>query len=162
MHPAVAPLKHTVDLDTRLFVNCLDGMSEQQALERPGASANHVAFLAAHLVEARYFIARALGLQAHSPFKEILEGAKGIDDIEAFPSLDAIRAAWSGVSGRLSERLESLDENSLSAKAPARFPIEGGDTILGCLTFLVQHDAYHIGQLALLRRQIGLEPMSYR
>lgn len=162
MHPAVAPLRRTLDLDTRLFVNCLDGMSDSQALERPSASSNHAAFIAAHLVEARYYLAQALGLEGDSPFKEMLEGAQGIDDVEEFPSLDAIRSAWRDVSLRLSERLENLDEDALSEKAPASFPIDGGDTLLGCVTFLVQHDAYHIGQLALLRRQVGLPSMSYR
>ena len=35
-------------------------------------------------------------------------------------------------------------------------------TRLGALTFLVQHDSYHIGQLALLRKPAGLPAMSYR
>lgn len=162
MHPSVAPLKRMVDLDTRLFVNCLDGMGEAQALERPGGSGNHAAFLAAHLVDARHFLAKALGLPGDSPFKEALENAKGIDDVDTFPSLDAIRGAWAEVSARLSKRLERLDEEALSSEAPASFPIEGGDTLLGCLTFLVQHDAYHVGQLALVRRLVGLPAMAYR
>jgi len=29
------------------------------------------------------------------------------------------------------------------------------------LTFLTQHDSYHVGQLALLRRYMGLSAMSY-
>jgi uncharacterized damage-inducible protein DinB len=41
-----------------------------------------------------------------------------------------------------------------------RFPIEG-DTLLSVLAFFAQHDSYHVGQLALLRRQFGLAPMAY-
>jgi uncharacterized damage-inducible protein DinB len=33
--------------------------------------------------------------------------------------------------------------------------------MLGALTFLVQHDSYHIGQLALLRKHAGLPAMRY-
>jgi len=30
------------------------------------------------------------------------------------------------------------------------------------LTFLVQHDSYHVGQMAFLRRQLGKSAMTYR
>jgi uncharacterized damage-inducible protein DinB len=29
------------------------------------------------------------------------------------------------------------------------------------IAFLVQHDSYHLGQVAFLRRQLGKPPMSY-
>jgi uncharacterized damage-inducible protein DinB len=32
---------------------------------------------------------------------------------------------------------------------------------LGLIAFLTQHDSYHIGQLAFLRRQLGRSPMAY-
>ena len=34
-------------------------------------------------------------------------------------------------------------------------------TTLGMLTFLVQHDSYHIGQLSLLRKYAGMPAMQY-
>jgi uncharacterized damage-inducible protein DinB len=33
--------------------------------------------------------------------------------------------------------------------------------VLGALTFLVQHDSYHLGQLSLLRKWAGLPAMRY-
>lgn len=161
MEPAVAPLKRTLDLNTRLFLNSLDGVDDEAARRRIGDT-NHVAFLACHLVDARHYLARALGLESESPFKEILEGAKGIDDVEEFPRLDAIREAWNDVSTKLSGRLASLTSRDLEKPAPYTFPIEEGETTLGGLTFLLQHDTYHIGQIAFLRRGLGLPAMSYR
>lgn len=161
MHVSVVPMRRTLDLNTRLFMNCLEGMSDEQALERIGAKTNNAAFVAAHLVESRHFLAGAVGLESESPFKEALSNAKSLEDVKELPSLDAIRAAWSDVSKALAEHLETLDDDALAAKAPFAFPIDGGDTVLGCLTFLTQHDTYHLGQLALLRRQLGLEAMSY-
>jgi uncharacterized damage-inducible protein DinB len=32
---------------------------------------------------------------------------------------------------------------------------------LGLVAFLVQHDSYHLGQVAFLRRQLGHPAMSY-
>ena len=33
---------------------------------------------------------------------------------------------------------------------------------MGLLIFMMQHESYHIGQLAILRKQAGLPAMSYR
>ena len=74
----------------------------------------------------------------------------------------AIRAAWTDVSAKLSAHLATLDAAQLEKPADTEFPIEGGNTAQGCLTFLVQHDTYHLGQIALLRRFVGLEARSYR
>ena len=34
--------------------------------------------------------------------------------------------------------------------------------VLGAVAFLLQHDSYHVGQLALLRKHFGLGAMRYR
>jgi hypothetical protein len=42
------------------------------------------------------------------------------------------------------------------------FPLPISDpTALSLLTFFVQHDSYHVGQLALLRKHAGLPAMQY-
>jgi uncharacterized damage-inducible protein DinB len=56
------------------------------------------------------------------------------------------------VAGRTAEQLRRPDAH--------RFPL-GDSTELGLLTFLVQHDSYHIGQMGFLRRQLGKPAMSY-
>lgn len=162
MHASVLPLKRTLDLNTRLFVNCLDGVSDEMALKRSEGSNNPMAFLAVHVLDARYYLARSAGLEIENPFKEALEGAKSADDIEEYPRLDSVRDAWKDVSEKLSGRLEGLTETDLEAEAPYDFPIEGGKSILGMMTFLTQHDTYHVGQMAFLRRALGLEAMSYQ
>jgi len=162
MNPTLVPLKRTLDLNTRLLLNALDGFSEQEALARPGGSTNHAAFLACHLVDARHYLARTLGVESEYPFAEQLRDARGLEDVEVFPPLDEIREAWTAISARLTEHLASVDADRLGDPVEHAFPIEGGDTLLGCLVFLVQHDGYHLGQIALLRRFVGLPAMSYR
>lgn len=157
----VMPLKRTLDLNTRLLVNALDGISDEEATRRPNDVTNHIAFLAAHVLDARYFMAREVGLGLESPFKDSLENAKRLEDVERFPTLDAIRDAWRDISQRLSAHLETLNADILSQKASYAFPIEGGETALGSLIFLLQHEGYHLGQIALVRRFLGHEGMSY-
>jgi membrane associated rhomboid family serine protease len=41
------------------------------------------------------------------------------------------------------------------------FIVYFGGGILGGLFFLVQHESYHIGQMAILRKGLGYNAMSY-
>jgi uncharacterized damage-inducible protein DinB len=100
------------------------------------------------------------GLEQASPLSRWLQGAKTIDDIKELPPLADVVAAWTAASHALRESLGGLDAAALDGPPKARFPA-GGATMLGALTFLVQHDSYHVGQLSLLRKHAGLPAMSY-
>ena len=67
-----------------------------------------------------------------------------------------------GRSEKLLLRLEELSEQELEEKPSFEFPIEGGETVLGVITFLTQHDGYHLGQIGLHRRYLGLGAMAYK
>ena len=161
MHPSVEPLARTLALNSRLFLNCLRDVDDALAMQKPRGHANHIAFVAVHLVDSRYYIARQVGSPLECPFKEILEGKADADAIESYPSLSAVKEAWSEVSQDLALRLSEVDAETLATSPEFEFPIEGGDTKLGMLAFLTQHDSYHLGQLSLLRRCFDLEPMEY-
>ena len=49
----------------------------------------------------------------------------------------------------------------LAAPAPWQAPGVDDKTMLGLLAFLAQHDSYHVGQMAILRKAVGLQAMSY-
>jgi uncharacterized damage-inducible protein DinB len=160
MDPRAQPLSAILRLDTRLFLNCLDGLSDEAARQRHGDGVNNAAFIAAHVTDTRFYIFRTLGGELANPLSASLDNAKSIDDITDWPTLDTIRGAWRAVSDAIDARLDTLGPDDLSAAVDARFPgVER--TRLGALTFLVQHDAYHIGQLALLRKHAGLPAMRY-
>ncbi|HTL05233.1 MAG TPA: DinB family protein [Gemmatimonadales bacterium] len=160
MDPRVAPLAETVRLNTRLFGNCLDGLSELQAQARPSAATNSAAYIAAHLVESRYYTLQTLGVEQSNPLERYTGGWKSIEEIKEWPSLADIRSAWQGVSAALGERLEAIRGEALDAPVTTQLPLEN-KTVLSMLIFLVQHDSYHVGQLSLLRKHAGLPAMSY-
>lgn len=161
MSDAVAPLHQIFKLNSKLFLNCLDGMTPDQARWRPSPSANSAAFIALHMLDARHHMARLLGLVVDHPFGAMLKDAKGIDDITQWPSLDEIRAAWKDVTGALHDRFKKLTAEELAQPCPAAFPTDDR-SLGGILAFLMQHDSYHLGMLSLLRKQVGLPSMSYQ
>ncbi len=162
MDQRIAPLTEILRLNTRLLANCLDGMTDDTAATRPSASTNSAIFVAAHVAEARFFLLKMFGAAQPSPITAYLEGARGIEDMKSFPSLGEIQRAWIDASRALFDRLDTVTTAELNAPIACPFPVPVPDqTALSLLTFFVQHDSYHVGQLALLRKHAGLPPMQY-
>ena len=162
MDPRVVPLTDILRLNTKLFRNCLEGVTDEQAAMRPSASTNSATFVAAHVAEARFYILKILGAEQSSPLATYLEGVRGIDDWKKSPSLAEIQRAWTTASHALRDRLDRMTAAELDAPIACPFPLPiSNPTPLSLLTFFVQHDSYHIGQLALLRKHAGLPAMQY-
>jgi uncharacterized damage-inducible protein DinB len=160
MDPRTAPLAEILRLNTKLFRNCLDGLSEEQANLRPSGSTNSAAFVAAHLADARFYLLRILGAEQPNPLAPYLKDARSLDDLARCPSLAETQSAWTTAAHALRDRLEAMTAAEVDAPLKTQFPVPG-QTVLAVLTFLVQHDSYHIGQLSLLRKYAGLPAMQY-
>ncbi len=160
MNQQVAPLWGILTLNARLFRNSLADVDDASAQNRPAPEANNMTFIAVHLLDARAWLVRYLGLQYRHPFEDELASVTSINDVERFPALESILAAWDEVSRYLSERLRSLTGEEIERESEQEFPI-GDRSVLGAIAFLLQHESFHIGQLALIRRILGFSAMSY-
>lgn len=159
MHPALKPLASLYRLNHRLVLNCLDGMDDATAQRRLTDDTSHAAFLMVHLTGARHFLLRLLGEEIEDPFPE-LAAARSIEDIEHFPEVEELRSAWQQMNERLEQTFEGLDEARLTQRSPQEFPVDDA-SLLGGIAFLAQHESYHLGQVAMLRKAHGLGAMSY-
>ena len=161
MDTRVTALAEILRLNTVLFRNCLDELTDEQAAMRPTGATNSAAFVAAHLTNSRFYLLKVLGVAAEDPLAPYLDGRKGLDDLEKLPALSEIQAAWTRAAHLLKDRLAAMTAGEWDGPSNARFPLANG-TLLGTLTFLVQHDSYHVGQLSLLRKYCGLPAMKYQ
>lgn len=160
MELRLAPLASIFGLNTDLLRNCLDGLSDDEMVTRVDGITNHAAYITAHLVGARAYLAGALGGDGTDPFEDRLGGPLTIDDIAEFPSREELLQAWEDVTRNLDRALASVADTRLDEDAPLKLPVDA-PTLLGMVAFLAQHDSYHIGQLALLRKHLGHGAMSY-
>lgn len=160
MVPKIEPLYEIFRLNTRLFRNTLASVDDASAQVRPGAGANNMAFIAVHVLDARAWMARYLGLDYRHPFEDEFADVTAIEDVEKFPEIETLLAAWTEVSELLDERLPALSMADVEQESQQEFPV-ADPSIAGGMTFLLQHEAFHIGQLALLRRILGFDSMSY-
>lgn len=149
-----------LEINARLFRDALSGVAAREAELRPNELTNHIAFLACHLLDARFFLLEILGAQAVNPFARLLEGASGIEEIEEFPPLEDVLTAWKELDEALRRRLDALTDDDLDAPCKQSFPVDDR-TLLGALSFLVQHDSYHVGQLCYVRKYLGHPPVTF-
>jgi uncharacterized damage-inducible protein DinB len=159
MDPRLDSIGQIIDLNTWLLHNCLDGVDDALANRRVTPGTNSLAFLAAHLTDSRHFICQRAGREFPHPLGDALEKGKTLDELGPLPPIATIVVAWDTVSDRLKALLESLDAATLAQPA-YKFPGSDG-TLFGMLSFLTQHDSYHVGQMSILRRQLGLPAMKY-
>ena len=160
MESQVAPLHAILQLNTDLLLNCLDGLSDEEALRRLEGGGNTVAFLAGHLTDTRHFLANRLGHPLANPLSRYLAEASSIEGVVEWPSLAEQREWWRTVSRHLCDVVAARTAEELRRSNVHRFPL-GDSTELGLIAFLVQHDSYHIGQVGFLRRQLGKPGMTY-
>lgn len=152
-------LKTQFDLQTRLYHNVLDDISDAEAGERFG-EANPIIWIAGHLLSTRHSMSQVGGAPMEDPWRDLFGHGNGYRADANYPTLDAIRAKWNTLSDHISAGLAHLPEAALGSDAPAQVPGSDG-TLGGMLAFLMHHEAYHLGQLSLLRRLHGKEAMRY-
>jgi hypothetical protein len=149
------------NLNTRLFLNALAGVTEEQAKERISDHNNPLIWLAAHTVWARYNSCAMLGKPtAKNPYDGLFENFKPFDAAANYGTLTQAKAEWNKASELLKEALASVTEEHLSADCPLKSPI-GDFSFAGTVTFLAQHESYDIGQIAFLKKYHTKEAMSY-
>jgi uncharacterized damage-inducible protein DinB len=160
MDPRVIAPAEILRVNTKLFRNCLAGMTQQQAESRPDGFGNSALWVAAHMAKARYGLLARMGAARANPLPAGLVNAKGILDVSAWPPLADVLAAWTDASHALRDRLAEVTAAELDAAVDVRFPVFE-QTVFAVLVFMTQHDSYHLGQLSALRKLAGLPGMSY-
>jgi len=165
MDPVQAPSIYssliTLKLNHRLFLNALEGVSEDQAKQRISEHSNPFIWIAGHTVWASYNILNFLGRATENPYKGKFESSKPYNASDVYPSLESIKAEWKKVGSLIKVALHEVTEEHLAAESAFKSPI-GDFTNGGSVAFLVQHESYEIGQMAFLKKYLTKEAMKYQ
>ena len=147
-------------MNERLFLNALDGVTDEQAAKRLIGHSNPFIWIATHTVWARYNMLIFLGRPAKNPFDGKFENFKVYDPADNYPTLETVKKEWANASSLLKEALQSVTEEYLAADSPLKSPI-GDFTNGGTIAFLAQHESYDIGQMGFLKKYFTKEAMKY-
>jgi len=156
------------DLHDVLFNNVIADVSDEESNQCITDPMNSIKWLAGHLLWANANFANIGGVKIEVKWRDHFhtkEGA-GPEDLNAppspLPTLQEIREKWNADSPILRKALENLPDNALNTVIEVRHPIRPFDNTLGGLwAFINHHQAYHIGQIGILRRALGKTRMAY-
>jgi len=165
---SITPIAKQFAMQTRLFNNVLEGIEDTHGGDRLSDHVNHLQWIAGHLTGSRNGIAALLGMQPTFPYREVYSdptkpppGNRPIDASITYPPLSDIRFWWNDFAPGFVSALNSMDEAQVVKEMPFSLPI-GGNSLLDMLSFVASHESYHIGQMSLIRKYIGLPAMSYK
>jgi len=134
-----------------IFQNALEDLSETAALQRPSSNSNHINWLLGHLLHCRYMLANVVGVPTTNPFGEIYWNA--LQDMN-YPALIEVTAHWPEITSQLLEKLSTFCDDDLQSRESADKP-----SLEEMIAFFVYHEAYHLGQIGIVRKIIGVGAM---
>jgi DinB superfamily len=153
MMPHLEGLARVFAASDRLFVRALDGADRAVLLRRPGGAGNPMLWIAGHATRVRSQFVGVLG-QPH-PLAwgdQFNRGGSSADDSK-WPDVGEIVTAWTDIATVMQARLAEIAPEELASTTEA--PSLDG-TLLGAVSLIAFHDAYHVGQLGMLRAHAGL------
>lgn len=151
-------LIYLYDLHTKFLAKAIDGISDEDAHNRLGTKANHVAWLVGTLVEQRFDLSKGYGINEEHAAHELFKDHKGIQENVKYPPLTEFQKDWDKISPLLRAKLEKADKEKLDKMIDM-----GGEQMstYDLAVFIIYREANCIGQIALYRRLLGYEAMKY-
>jgi hypothetical protein len=161
MAKSIHHLESIFSMNSRLFMNALAGVTEEQAKERISDHNNPLNWLAVHTTWARFNTCIFLGKPpASNPYHGMFENFKPFDPTIEYPTLASAKEEWAKATELLKEALATVTEEQLALEAAFKSPI-GDFTNGGTIAFMAQHESYDIGQMGLLKKYLTKEGMKY-
>ncbi len=146
------------------FVYDLVGqLTDEEMVSQPAGLLNHPAWVAGHLTFSCQALSREIGMKTWLPTnwgKRYGMGSIPVADIAAYESKLELTEILRNAQARISVDVQGLTEAQLAAPLPDEKYHSVLPTVGHCVTqILVAHTAYHIGQLVVWRRKMGLPPL---
>jgi hypothetical protein len=134
-------------------LQALEGLTEEELWRAPTRHNNPLLWVAGHVVQTRATVLQMLGQPVDTGWGNLFDRGARIGDLKQYPSGREVARVMREISPRLRAALTVLGDEEM--KRPASLPIPGIKTFADELAFFALHDAYHVGQLAYIRKALG-------
>jgi uncharacterized damage-inducible protein DinB len=152
--PVAAPLLAIYRTNGWQFRKALDGLTDEELWYSPTESTNPTIWIAGHIVDTRAVVLKLLGEEFPRPWKELFTLGSVVGDKAQYPSVGEIQTAMRDVSERLKAALSAIAD-AFMAQPQSGLGLPNSVTRADEIAFLAQHEAYHVGQMAYLRKALG-------
>ncbi len=136
----------------------LEDITEEESLFQPHQSVNHIRWLTGHLAGGAGLILLAMGKPVvfSETSQKLFGGGQDLEtDPEAFPSQQEIKASLFNYMEMREKALAEITEADLDKMVE---PVPGWKAPAGeIVSFMTEHEFYHAGQIAMIRRILGRE-----
>ncbi len=155
-------LAASFSISQQIILGNVLGIDHEESLKQPQSEGNCLNWIAGHILSSRTSILETLG---EKPFlseeeeKAYRRGSEPLKLGDEGVDFDKLRAGLMQSGGIIVSKLNSLEDDYMEAEIdPKEVPIPTEEpTRNGLLTFLLYHEAYHVGQLGMGRRLLGKE-----
>ncbi|HUK36885.1 MAG TPA: DinB family protein [Vicinamibacterales bacterium] len=153
--PSVAPLAFILAGNDNIAERTFLGVAPDDLWKRPTPQTNGMLWIFGHIAAVRARLLSALGDDFDPGLGDLFGRGAAPQDASAYPSREKIYEASREVNRRLFAKLAALTDADLSmpAKGPGPNTVR---TIGDQIAFIALHDSYHVGQLAYVRKALGL------
>lgn len=131
----------------------LGDIKDEQAVQRTRDSGGpSVSWHVLHMLAMRHVCIGLLGGEPDTQFHGYIQ--ESASDGSDYPSVTELAAHWEKSREKLGAALEAATEEA--ARATTNFFGDPNKPVIDALSFLSFHEAYHIGALGAIRKEIGL------
>lgn len=149
-----APIANIYRTNESFFANALDGLDETKLWYRPTTANNPMLWIAGHIVQTRAFVLKIMGDSFDTAWGGLFDRGAKLEDPAHYPSMAEISRTMESVTGKMHDKLQSLDDEALLSPAQGpKFP--NSETLADQVAFLALHESYHVGQMGYLRKALG-------
>ncbi len=133
----------------------LSDLDQDDAVRRwKDGDGSSIAYLTGHITSSRYGLLKALGTATENPYGDLFGAEVGSKDGSAYPGITELKAGWVEAAEKLHAALDAVTDEEALAAQEGGLPIPDR-TLRGRLTFMAWHESYHIGQIGILRTEMG-------
>jgi len=138
-------------------------VSDKDMTAQPNGMVNHPAWTIGHITAATHLLARTIGVSKWLPTEWVQHyrtGSTPISDAAPYDSKEELLSKLREAQSKITQAVENMNDTQLDELFPAEAYRDVFPTIRHALTqVLVGHTAFHIGQVSLWRKAMGLPPM---
>ena len=166
LSPRLETAKNQIASARQYMLGNLEGLSDEQWFWMPESGISHVAWQVGHLAMAQYGLTlfRQRGradvdtkLMSGKFRKRFMKGTTPASDSTDHPQPKQILEVLERVNQQMLLEFETFNDSQLDE--PMEEPYSGFPTKYGSLLFCSNHEMLHAGQIGMLRRLMGKDPI---
>jgi hypothetical protein len=150
----VEPIAFIFKFNNGLIKRSLDGLSDDDTWRQMAGLGNPIAWVLGHITETRGSILRDLGAPIDVGWGGIFKRGSERRDRTDYPSRQEIEAHWIATRHPMRDAFAAISGEKLASPA-TREIVPGMKTFSDQIGFYAAHEAYHVGQIGFIRKQLG-------